>query len=393
MDIRLDSGEEISAKSYATAEKTAKAQASIDSETGLPAYHGQKRLVPTDQLTDVQEASHRDALRNKSIRPELSVAYKEVEAEATDVVTNDEGISSRGVTREELDDIAREGQKQEFSADKHGVTTRSAVTTDYLVHQAIKAGYTAATITVVMQLVPEIFKAIDYLIKNGEIDLHHIQQVGMKGISSGVEGFLRGSVSATLCILCNTGALGEKLMNINPTLLGTGTALVMEVAKNAVLVAAGKMSSQQMGASFVDSVMISGGYLLGMHIPGLFTPAGIVGQVFGSGLPVVGLLLGSLLGTSFSVIYKIGKNKLISFCTDTGFTCFGLVKQDYVLPERLLNELGIETITVPRTQVERVNVPRTQATVAKIDTTEYETIEFTVLRRGVIGVNKIGYVC
>jgi hypothetical protein len=38
-----------------------------------------------------------------------------------------------------------------------------------------------------------------------------------------------------------------------------------------------------------------------------------------------------LIGTSFCVIYNIGKKKLISFCVDTGFTCFGLVEQNYEL--------------------------------------------------------------
>ena len=141
-----------------------------------------------------------------------------------------------------------------------------------------------------------------------------------------------------------------------------------------------------MGAAFVDTVVISGGYLVGAHI------GGIIGQALGFELPVVGYLLGSLIGTSFCVIYNIGKKKLISFCVDTGFTCFGLVEQNYELPEDVLHEMGVETIPIPRTQVERVDVPRTQVRGIGVDTAEYETIDITLLRRGVIGVNKIGYV-
>ena len=61
-----------------------------------------------------------------------------------------------------------------------------------------------------------------------------------------------------------------------------------------------------MGAAFVDTVVISGGYLLGAHI------GGIIGQALGFELPIVGYLLGSLLGTSFCVIYNmmmLGSNK------------------------------------------------------------------------------------
>ena len=92
------------------------------------------------------------------------------------------------------------------------------------------------------------------------------------------------------------------------------------------------------------------------------------------------------------MITNIGKKKLISFCVDTGFTCFGLVEQNYELPEDVLKEMGIETIPIQRTQMEMTDVPRTQVMGTDIETSEYETIDITVLRRGVIGVNKIGYV-
>lgn len=141
-----------------------------------------------------------------------------------------------------------------------------------------------------------------------------------------------------------------------------------------------------MGTAFVDTVVISGGYLLGTHV------GGIIGQALGFELPVVGYLLGSLIGTSFCVIYNIGKKKLISFCVDTGFTCFGLVEQNYELPNEVLNELGVEIAPIPRTQIERIEVLRSETAVTAIDKAEYETIDITVLRRGVIGVNKVGYI-
>ena len=255
-----------------------------------------------------------------------------------------------------------------------------------MLKQALKAGYTTAAITVAFQLAPEIYKAIDFLIKHGEINIQQIKRMGTKGISAGAEGFLRGSISSSLLIICEKGILGEAFKGINPTILGTVVALVMQTVKNSILVAAGKMSTQQMGAAFVDTVVVSGGYLLGAHI------GGIIGQALGFELPVVGYLLGSLIGTSFCVIYNIGKKKLISFCVDTGFTCFGLVEQNYELPDEVLHELGAETISIPRTKIERIDIPRVQTPAANISRSEYETIDITVLRRGVIGVNKIGYV-
>lgn len=389
IDIQMKLGNQsvdaYSAKSYATAKKTAFEQARFNPETRQASYHNQGRLVPTDQLSDAQTEAHHQTLRNRMSRSDVADAYAETEAKLTDIIKNDKGIKSKTATRKDLEDIARESQKQDFKAEEHGVTAESAIKPEYLLKQALKAGYTTATITVAIQLAPEIYKAIDYLIKHGEINLQQIKRTGTKGITTGAEGFLRGAVSSSLLIMCETGALGEEFKGINPTVLGTVVALVMQTVKNSILVAAGKMSTQQMGAAFVDTVIVSGGYLLGAHI------GGIVGQALGL-LPVFGYLLGSLIGTSFCVIYNIGKKKLISFCVDTGFTCFGLVEQNYELPENVLNELGIETIPISRTEVERIDIPRTAIGTINVTKSEYETIDITVLRRGVIGVNKVGYV-
>lgn len=52
--------------------------------------------------------------------------------------------------------------------------------------------------------------------------------------------------------------------------------------------------------------------------------------------------------------------------------------------------MGVHTIPVPRTEVSRTGV-NTTAIDTQIQRAEYETIDITVLKRGIIGVNKIGY--
>lgn len=304
----------------------------------------------------------------------------------TDIIKNKDGVSSKSISRKELEDIASKSQKQEFNAKNHGLTANSTINMEHLLKQALKTGYTTAVITATFQLAPEIYKAVDFLIKHGEIDIQQIKRIGISGISANAEGFLHGSISSSVLIMCEQGMLGEAFKDINPTVLGALVAVVMQTVKNSILVSAKKMSAQQMGAAFVDTIVISGGYLIGSHI------GGIIGQTLGFELPVIGYLLGSLIGTSLCVVYNIGKKKLISFCIDTGFTCFGLVEQNYELPDEILNELGIETAPILRTEIKRTNLPKTEKTVTAIDRTEYETINITVLRRGIIGVNRVGYI-
>lgn len=390
VDIELRDGGKIvgqySAKSYASAEDTAKEQARLNLDTRRASYQGQGRLVPSDKLKGAIKTARHEKIRNRSIRPEVSEAYEDTERRLTSKIRYGR-ITSKEIERKGpkgLDTTARESKEQRFKASEHGITTDNAIKTQYIVKQALKAGYTAAAITVAVQLAPEIFKAIDYLIKHGEIDAQQIRAMGVKGISSGAEGFLRGSISSSLLIMCEKGVLGEAFRRINPTVLGTVVAVVMQTVKNSILVAAGKMTSQQMGAAFVDTVVISGGYLAGAYI------GGVIGQAIGFELPVVGYLLGSLIGTAFSVVYNIGKKKLISFCVDTGFTCFGLVEQDYQLPDEVLKELGIETIPISRAEVSHIEINRVQ-TGSSMQRVNYETIDLKLVKRGIIGVNKVGY--
>lgn len=385
IDVQLDSGKAFSAKSYLTADKTVKAQSKLDPLTQKSSYHNQERLVPTDQLEDAKSAARRLALKNKDSRPDLSKSYAETESKLTDTISNKEGVKSKKVSRSELEDIAKEAKNKEFKAEKHGITADSAIKVKYALQQSLKAGGTAAAISVAVKLAPEIFKAIDYLIKNGELEPQQLKKMGTKAMSASAEGFLRGSISCFLMILCEKGTLGESLKAISPTMLGASVVLIMQTVKNSILVAAGYKSPEQMGSEFVDTVAISSSYMLGAKI------GGAVGQALGFSMPVFGYLVGSLVGTSFSIVYNIGKKKLISFCADTGFTCFGLVEQNYELPEEIINELGIDTIPIPRTQIEQISIPTTQIMAAQIEQTQYETIDITVLRRGVIGVNKIGY--
>lgn len=252
-------------------------------------------------------------------------------------------------------------------------------------NRAMKAGLTAAAITAITQIVPELYKAIDYLIKNGEIDLAGLKKSGKKVISASGEAFLRGSIAYGVEMAIQEGMLGETLTQVNPSVVGVAVTVILGTIKDSIMVAAGKMTTKEMGAKFVDTIVVSSGYLVGMKI------GGAIAQALCPQLPGISYAIGSLLGCSLAVVYNIGKKKLISFCVDTGFTCFGLVEQNYELPEDVLREMGVHYIPVPRTEVQRTDVSRT-STAVQINTSDYETIDITVLRRGVIGVNRIGYV-
>ena len=386
VDVRIDTGAstiDYSSKYMSTGEKSAVAQAAYSHEMGQAKYHGQDRLIPSDHMEEALSTAQRRALSNEGTRPEVAASYREAHDHFTDRITDGE-IESKPLSKEDDLQMARDLKNDEFSTDKYGENVNSAIKTEYLFKQAAKAGLTTAALTMAIQLAPEIYKAIDYLIKNKQINLQHLKEMGKKAISSGAEGFLRGSISCSVLIMCEKGLLGEAFKSINPTMLGTVVAVVLETVKNSLLVAAGKMTPKAMGAAFADSIVVSAGFVIGTKI------GGIIGQALGFQLPVVGYLIGSLVGSACAVVYNIGKRKLISFCIDSGFTCFGLVDQNYELPEEVLLGLGVDLIPISKAEVSRTPIKNVTVS-ANINRTNYETIDIKFLRRGVIGVNKIGY--
>lgn len=82
----------------------------------------------------------------------------------------------------------------------------------------------------------------------------------------------------------------------------------------------------------------------------------------------------------------------MSFAVDTGFSFFGLVDQDYVLPKETIEKLGLEVVSLDYIELNRTGLNRTTLNRTSLNRTKYNTLDIMVLRRGVIGVNKVGYV-
>lgn len=350
-------------------------------------YNGQDRLIPTDQIKDAIEYIKREIAKEggkeTSHRAAVLDNYRETLEKLVDRISDGTGTESRTLTKEEAEAIAALVKEGKIKPEDLGLSLNDIVTAEYIMQQALKAGYTAAVITLVMQLAPEIFKAVDYLIKNGEINVDQLKKIGTTAISASAEGFLRGSISSALTISCMAGKLGEQFINVNPHIIGAMTVIVLDVAKSSILVAVGKMTPREMGQRITKELLISSAALAG----------GALGQMIAPELPVVGYMLGSLLGSCVaSVVLNIGEKCMIAFCVDTGFTCFGLVKQDYQLSEDMLSEMGISIADIPRAEIKQAAVKTAQVKQAELKRKKYETVQLTMVRRGVIGVNTIGYV-
>lgn len=291
--------------------------------------------------------------------------------------------SESGLARKKIQAVSKEGQSN--TVQDFGLLGET-ITSDLVRQHAKEAGISAASLSAILTLAPEIIKGIEYLIENGDIDLDEIDKTGEKVASASGEGFLAGYISSYLYITCAKGRFGETLMNIDAISLGAVVVLSLETIKSSVLVAIGKMTPKEMGDAFIDSAATSSLFVVGSHI------GGALGEALGITLPGIGYLLGSLIGTSFCIAYNLTKKGFISLCIDTGFAAFGLVDQNYELSISALKEMGIEFSQYEEAEMEEANINEAELDIAEVNEANIETVKLTVLKRGLIGVRKIGYV-
>lgn len=189
-------------------------------------------------------------------------------------------------------------------------------------------------------------------------------------------------MSAVITASCNAGLLGEALKSVDPTIVGTVTVLTMNVIKNAFQVALGKKTKTQLSGELVRDMYISACSLIGGEFSQAFIEVPVLGYMIGS-------FVGSIIG---SFTYNVGYKAVVSFCVDSGFTMFGLVEQEYTLPKEIIEQMGIETFEYETFRYDTFEPEGFSFDTFETDTFEPNTLDITFLRRGVIGVSKVGYV-
>lgn len=410
-DISTNFGEKYGLKYYSSGQASAKAQAvsifqrykeyqshgglesleeflhkrgynDIDKILNDPIYSGQIRIIPTDQMQSAIAWLEKMIKIESARRPDQVYRYQETLNLLRDKINDNQGVASIPLSNQEAQQLATLAKQGKADAVNLGLTTEELIQYDYILQQACKAGLTSATISMVLKVAPEIFKAIDYLVKNGEIDNTQFKKIGFAAVTGGAEGFIRGSVSAALTVSCQAGILGEALKSVDPTVIGAVTVITMNAIKNAFQVALNKKTNSEFANELIKDMYVSACALIGGGISQAFIEVPVLGYMIGS-------FIGSVIG-SFS--YNVGYNAVLSFCVDTGFTMFGLVKQDYVLPKEVIEELGVDTFDYETFDYDTFTAESFEPETFSFDTFEPNTLGIIFLRRGVIGVSRVGYV-
>lgn len=349
-----------------------------------PYYLGQGRVIPTDQMKDAQEWLKKQILKeSKGGRSEMVKRYQETLDMLTDRLKSSDGTQSIPLTEEEAKQLARDLKEGGIDPADYGLTTENLVTPEYIMKQAFKAGLSAALVTMVLKIAPEICGMICKLIKEGKIDVEQFKCLGFAAVKGGAEGFIRGTVAAAVTSACKAGLMGTALKSLNPSIIGAITAIAMNTIQNACLLSFKKISKHEFANRCSQDLFVTA-CSIGAGIGGaaLFPQVAVLGYMIGS-------FVGSVVGT---FVYKSVYSCIISFCVESGSTFFGLVEQNYKLPKEILEEIGIKVFEYKKFEPKKFEPQKFEIKRFEYNRLEPVQIDVTFLRRGVIGVGVIGYI-
>ena len=345
-----------------------------------PIYSGQTRLIPSDQLEEAI-AFLKKQIANKSItNPDEVRRYQETLDKLTAKITAPDETLSAEATTQELLDIAEKAKRGEYDAAEDGFSTEQLVKIEHVLNQGIKAGLTAATITLVLKTAPKIYKCLDELLSNGSVDEEQLKELGFAALDGSTEGFIRGFVSATVTTSCSAGIWGETLKTVSPEVVGAMTVIIMNTLKDSFLLAKGTLTKDEFTYNLQRNIFVTACGLGG-------------GAVLQACLPMIpfAYLLGNFVGSMIGSFAFVAYDKaVLSYCVSSGSTFFCLVNQDYTLPDEVLKEVGVSLFEYEK------DLPNESTfnayNLKQYVPNTYNASMISILRRGVIGVRQIGYV-
>ena len=199
-----------------------------------------------------------------------------------DKLKSADGAKSVPLTKADAEAIAKAAQEGDFTAAEFGITAGAAISGSYIAKQAMKSGATAGIIEAAIALGPEIYEIIKYGIENGELDEEQLKTAGVDGLSAAGDGFLKGSISNALVVMCQAGKFGAEYVTPSPELIGATTVLVIDAIHYGIKTANGKMSTGEYIDMLVQEVAVSAGSLGSAALVSLLFPHAALAIMIGS---------------------------------------------------------------------------------------------------------------
>lgn len=332
-------------------------------------YSGQGLLVPSDQIEDVKEYLTKRMLKYERTDPSHAKSMREAIDRVTTTVSYD-GVHSLTLTKSEAEMLV-----QRVKQGDNPVAALSTVLSHYqsdIFKKALKSGVTAATINMALNMGPAIFQQLEKIFNSEGIDLAELANDSAgAGISSADTLFIQ-TLSGYFSMNAEFGKFGKSLQTLEnkSSVLTVAILAVYDSVKLSIKFANEKISREEYFAGMAKLIVVNG----------------ITAAM--SFIPAVGFLIGGIVGT---IVAEKSERFLIGLAIENGYTYFGLVKQDYTLSEDQLRELGISPLELDSLDIDYIQTDQLGLEQLQLDALNVDYTDIHFLRRGLIGVNKVGY--
>ena len=355
-------------------------------------YDGQARLAPSDQIPDMIKAL------NKRISHDL---YSGSEEQAKDVsslietrdalvdhITGPKGEHSFPLTFEQAKALQRCAKEGTFDPARFDIEAARLADKAYLITNAVNAGLNAAWTTLMLRLAPEIIKVLNEAVRSGRITSGDLANLGKAGVSGFVSGFIRGTFIAAITSAAEMGYLTDALQKaaFDPSFSSGVAVLVataMNITRDAAALAHGTISRQEFAYRAEKTIFVaSAGYICGCAVQSMLLE-----------FPAIGYMLGSFIGSVLGgFAYDVKERIFISVCVEKGWNIFGLVEQDYALPSDVEAQFGFDRLAYDIVSYDHLSYEVMSYDVIQYDLIHYDAVEMHFVKRGIIGVRKVGFI-
>ena len=284
-----------------------------DADLYYSIYQEQLRIIPKDQLDDaieyLKKAIEKESSKESANRQYVAENDIETLRNLSDRLKTADGTESVPLSKAESEALvkaARDGDLDEQFL-KMNITLDSRIKGTYIAKQALKSGATSALIEAALVLGPEIYEIIKLGIESGELDGEQIEKAGIDGLTAAGDGFLKGSISNALVILCQAGKLGQSFVSASPELIGTLTVLIIDAIKYGIMLGNGKITTEEYLDTMAGEVFVSAGAIGAAALVGVLFPGASLAIILGS-------FIGGLVA---SAGYTIGKTYVLAWIDES----------------------------------------------------------------------------
>jgi len=411
-DVTLNTGEDVQLKYYATAQQSINKQRTSYLAHYKQQHHGSLegfddwfkenapkganaetiiypedmvKLIPSDQLQDAKR------YLVKKIRL-YDANGESAQAEATrgvlknlDSKIKKDGVSSSDLSKQGSTDLATDAKKGQFDPKKYGLDEKSLIRNNqmYVLKQALKTGVSAATVAAVISLLPTLFQGVQSLMNNEGLSFEDLSVGGGVAINNSADAFFQATITSYLTSDAMAGLLGENLTkeslkDILPAGIGSLVVLTYGACKTYIQYSIGKLTAVE-AKQKVNSLLFSTMFSFG-------------GGALMIGLGPIGMTIGSIVGSVIGgMVYGGVEHLALSYAVKNDTTIFGLVDQDYTMTDDMLKLMGLDRFSMEHLSFETLEMDSFELETFPMTHFNFDHLETGMLRRGVVGINKIGY--